>query len=144
MIRLADIAHGRSGDKGNHANIGIIAFTMQGHAYLDGELSAEKVKAYFKTLTPDKVERFGLPRLFAFNFVLWNALGGGASDSLRTDTQGKALATALLEMELPDPENLAAMLPPPPRFPTQPPGFPSPSAASDGSPPPGPNPEAET
>ncbi|MDB5047140.1 MAG: hypothetical protein JWO30_211 [Fibrobacteres bacterium] len=112
MIRLGDIAHGRSGDKGNHANIGLIAFTPAGQAYVEKEVTAEKVKAYFHSLDPDKVERFALPRLYAFNFVLWNVLGGGASDSLRTDTQGKALATALLEMLLPDPINLADMLPP--------------------------------
>ncbi len=112
MIRLGEIAHGRSGDKGNHANIGVIAYTREGAAFLDPILTGDKVKAYFKTLTPDKVDRFDLPKLFAFNFVLWNVLGGGASDSLRTDTQGKALATALLEMELPDPPNLSAMLPP--------------------------------
>jgi hypothetical protein len=124
MIRLGDIAHGRSGDKGNHANIGVIAYTREGHAYLERVLTADSVKAWFRILAADKVERFNLPRLFAFNFVLWNALGGGASDSLRTDTQGKALATALLEMELPDPADLAAMLPPPPRFPRPDPGPP--------------------
>jgi hypothetical protein len=112
MIRLGDIAHGRSGDKGNHANIGLIAFTAAGGAFLEVQVSAEAVRAYFRDLNPDKVERYALPKLFAFNFVLTNALGGGASDSLRTDTQGKALATALLEMELPDPPDLAAMLPP--------------------------------
>jgi hypothetical protein len=112
MIRLGDIAHGRSGDKGNHANIGLIAYTPAGRDFLEKEVTVEKVKAYFQSLDPGKVERFALPRLYAFNFVLWNVLGGGASDSLRTDTQGKALATALLEMQLPDPENLAAMLPP--------------------------------
>ncbi len=116
MIRLGDIAHGRSGDKGNHANIGVIAYTAAGHAYLERELTGDRVKEYFRSLSPDKVDRFDLPRLFALNFVLWNALGGGASDSLRTDTQGKALATALLEMELPDPPGLAGMLPPPPAF----------------------------
>lgn len=116
MIRLGDIAHGRSGDKGNHANIGIIAYTAAGHAFLARELTADKVKDYFRSLSPDKVDRFDLPRLFAFNFVLWNALGGGASDSLRTDTQGKALATALLEMELPEPTWLTGMVPPPPAF----------------------------
>jgi hypothetical protein len=124
MIRLGDIAHGRSGDKGNHANIGVIAYTREGHAYLERMLTADAVKVYFRILAADKVERFDLPRLFAFNFVLWNALGGGASDSLRTDTQGKALATALLEMELPDPANLASMLPLPPRFPRREPPLP--------------------
>lgn len=115
MIRLADIAHARSGDKGNHANIGLIAYTAEGFAFLEKAVPAEAVKTYFHALEAAKVERFALPNLFAFNFVLWNALGGGASDSLRTDTQGKALATALLEMELAEPENLAAMLPPGPQ-----------------------------
>lgn len=112
MIRLGDIAHARSGDKGNHANIGLIAYTAEGYAFLEKAVPAGIVKNHFRVLEAAKVERFALPNLFAFNFVLWNALGGGASDSLRTDTQGKALATALLEMELPEPENLAAMLPP--------------------------------
>jgi hypothetical protein len=112
MIHLKDIAHGRSGDKGDHANIGIIAYTRAGHAFLERELTADKVKDWFHALGPSRVERYGLPLLYAFNFVLRDALGGGASDSLRTDTQGKALATALLEMPLPEPGNLADMLPP--------------------------------
>jgi hypothetical protein len=111
MIRLGDIAHGRSGDKGNHANIGVIAYTDAGRAFLDRELTAEKVASFFRSLGPERVERYALPKLNAFNFVLRNALGGGASESLRTDTQGKALATALLEMLLPDSAELAAMLP---------------------------------
>lgn len=112
MIHLKDIAHGRSGDKGDHANIGIIAYSRAGHAYLARELTADKVKDWFHALGPTTVERYELPLLHAFNFVLRDVLGGGASDSLRTDTQGKVLATALLEMPLPEPENLAAMRPP--------------------------------
>lgn len=112
MIRLGDIAHARSGDKGNHANIGVIAYSAAGYAHLDQVLTAARLQAYFRTLEPTQVDRFPLPRLHAFNFVLWNVLGGGASESLRTDSQGKALATALLEMELPDPDGLEAMLPP--------------------------------
>lgn len=111
MIHLKDIAHGRSGDKGDHANIGIIAYTRAGHAYLARELTAERVRDWFHALRPARVDRFELPRLPAFNFVLRNALGGGASDSLRTDTQGKVLATALLEMPLPDPPDLIDMRP---------------------------------
>jgi hypothetical protein len=112
VIHLKDIAHGRSGDKGDHANIGIIAYTRAGHAFLARELTAEKVKDWFHALGPSTVARYELPLLHAFNFVLRDVLGGGASDSLRTDTQGKVLATALLEMPLPEPENLAAMRPP--------------------------------
>ncbi len=114
-IRLGDIAHARSGDKGNHANIGVIAYTAGGYAYLEKELTGDRVREYFQSLGPDKVERFPLPKLRAFNFLLWNVLGGGASDSLRTDTQGKVLATALLEMELPEPANRDSLFPPKPR-----------------------------
>jgi hypothetical protein len=110
-IRLRDIAHGRSGDKGNHANIGIIAHTSAGFAYLDGVLTAERVSAWFADLKPASVERYALPGIGAYNFLLRDVLGGGASDSLRTDTQGKVLATSLLEMELPRPEDWRAMLP---------------------------------
>lgn len=112
MIHLKDIAHGRSGDKGDHANIGVIAYTRAGHAFLARELTPAKVKDWFHALRPSAVERYELPLLYAFNFVLRDALGGGASDSLRTDTQGKALATALLEMPLPEPADLDAMRPP--------------------------------
>lgn len=110
-IKLRDVAHGRSGDKGNHSNIAVIAYTQAGYAWLDGELTPAKVKDYLQALGADAVERFALPKLLAFNFLLRNALGGGASDSLRTDSQGKVLAMALLEMELPRPENWKAMLP---------------------------------
>lgn len=110
MMRLRDIAHGRSGDKGNHANIGIIAYTDEGYAFLERELTGDRVKAYFAALEPESVERWALPGIRAYNFLLRNVLGGGASDSLRTDSQGKVLATALLEMELPEPENWKAMV----------------------------------
>lgn len=109
--KLGDIAHGRSGDKGNHANVGIIAYTREGYAFLERELTAGRVKAFFAALEPASVERFSLPGIAAFNFLLKDVLGGGAAGSLRTDSQGKVLATALLEMELPAPQNLAAMLP---------------------------------
>lgn len=111
MMRLRDIAHGRSGDKGNHANIGVIAYTPAGFAYLDRALTAERVAAWFAVLEPASVERYALPGIGAYNFLLREVLGGGASDSLRTDTQGKVLATSLLEMELPRPEDWRAMLP---------------------------------
>ena len=110
MMRLRDIAHGRSGDKGNHANIGIIAYTAEGYAFLERQLTGDAVMKYFHALGPESVERFALPGIRAYNFLLRNVLGGGASDSLRTDSQGKVLATALLEMELPKPENWEAMV----------------------------------
>jgi hypothetical protein len=109
-IRLAEIAHGRSGDKGNHANVAILAYTPEGYAWLDAELTGERVARYFKELGVTRVVRYQAPKLLAFNFILENALGGGASRSLRTDTQGKALALALLELRLPRPEGIASML----------------------------------
>ena len=111
-IRLGDIAHARSGDKGNHANIGVIAWTPAGFDYLKRVLTESRVAEFFLPLRPRAVERFLLPRIGAFNFLLHGVLAGGASRSLRIDTQGKTLAIALLEMRLPRPENIDAMRPP--------------------------------
>lgn len=97
---LSSIAHGRSGDKGNHANIAVIAYTEAGFAWLRGNLSANRVADYFSSLEPSRVDRFEAANLLAFNFVLYNVLAGGASRSLRIDTQGKALALALLQMPI--------------------------------------------
>jgi hypothetical protein len=109
-ITLGEIAHARSGDKGNHANVGVIAYTHAGYEFIRQQLSSERVERYFAPLAPTRVERFELPRLGALNFLLHNALAGGASQSLRIDTQGKLLGTSVLELELPRPANLTAML----------------------------------
>ena len=111
-LRLMDLAHGRSGDKGNHANVAVVAYTEAGYAWLRQHLSAEAVADYFKTLQPSRVLRYEAANLLAFNFVLYDVLGGGASGSLRTDTQGKTLALALLQMPLQRLENFDAMLRP--------------------------------
>jgi hypothetical protein len=108
-IRLGEIAHARSGDKGNHANIGVIAWTDAGFLHLRRELTPERVLQFFSRLRPESVERFELPGVRAVNFVLKNVLGGGASRSLRTDSQGKVLGPAILELRLPAPEDLAAL-----------------------------------
>lgn len=100
-VLLGELAHARSGDKGNHANIGVVAYTPEGYDHLRRELTAERVARYFAGLQPSRVERYELPGLWALNFMLYDALGGGASQSLRIDTQGKLLGTAILEMELP-------------------------------------------
>ena len=109
-IPLNQIAHARSGDKGNHANIGVIAYTPAGYAWLARELSAERVAEFFAGLRARSVKRFELPRLGALNFLLYDALAGGASMSLRIDTQGKLLSTAIGELLLPRPDNLVEML----------------------------------
>jgi hypothetical protein len=106
---LADIAHGRSGDKGNHANVAVIAYTPAGFAWLREHLTAEAVATYFASFGPSRVERFEAPNLLALNFVLHEVLAGGASRSLRSDTQGKTLALALLQMPLGPVENVEAM-----------------------------------
>src|ERR1700681_1548984 len=102
-ITLADIAHGRSGDKGNHANVAVLAYTPAGFAWLREHLTADAVQRYFAPLGPSRVVRYEAPNMLALNFVLYDVLAGGASRSLRTDTQGETLALALLRLRLPLP-----------------------------------------
>jgi hypothetical protein len=111
-LRLADVAHGRSGDKGNHANVAVLAYTPAGYEWLRAHLSAEVVGRYFAALGPSRVVRYEAPNLLGLNFVLHDVLAGGASRSLRADSQGKTLALALLQMPIEEPENVAAMLRP--------------------------------
>lgn len=99
-IRLIDIAHGRSGDKGDAANVGIIAYNDKGYEIIKKHLTAERVKKHFEGICLGKVERFELPNLKALNFLLHNTLGGGGTVSLKLDAQGKTLAAALLRMEI--------------------------------------------
>jgi hypothetical protein len=99
-IKLIDIAHGRSGDKGNAANIGIIAYDDNGYKIIKKHLTAAKVKKHFKGICFGKVDRFELPNIRALNFLLHDTLGGGGTVSLKHDAQGKTLAAALLRMEL--------------------------------------------
>jgi hypothetical protein len=110
--RLGAIAHGRSGDKGNHANVGVLAYTPAGYDWLRQHLTAGVVARYFAALGPSRVVRYEAPNLLALNFVLYDILAGGASRSLRADTQGKTYALALLQMPIERPDNLAAMLRP--------------------------------
>jgi hypothetical protein len=118
LVRLSSIAHGRSGDKGNHANVAVIAYTPAGFAWLREHLTGEFVGQYFASLSPSRVVRYEAPNLLALNFVLYDVLAGGASRSLRADTQGKSLALALLTMPLERPVNYDAMLRPAARDPS--------------------------
>lgn len=99
-IKLIEIAHGRSGDKGDAANIGVIAYDNKGYELIKKHLTADKVKKHFEGICHGKVERYELPNLRALNFLLHNTLGGGGTVSLKHDAQGKTLAAALLRMEI--------------------------------------------
>jgi hypothetical protein len=110
ILPLATIAHGRSGDKGNHANVAVIAYTPAGFAWLREHLTTERVAAYFAPLRPSRVERYEAANVLGLNFMLFDALAGGASRSLRTDTQGKTFALALLQMPIELPADHSEML----------------------------------
>jgi hypothetical protein len=99
-LTLAAFAHARSGDKGNHANIGVLAYTKAGFLWMQKYLTAEIVHSYFVNLKPSRVVRYEAPNVLGLNFVLYDVLAGGASRSLRVDSQGKTLGLALLQMEI--------------------------------------------
>src|SRR5262245_39583969 len=109
-IMLSTIAHGRSGDKGNHANIAIIAYTQAGYDWLCKHLTADVVQRYFAPMQPTRVIRYEVPNVWAVNFLMHDILAGGASRSLRIDTQGKSLALTLLQMAIDAPPDLDAMI----------------------------------
>lgn len=99
-IELTKLAHARSGDKGDTANVGVIALKDEFYPVLEREITAEKVKAHFGEMVKGDVERFELPNLKALNFLLHESLGGGGTLSLMTDAQGKTFSTALLRMNI--------------------------------------------
>ena len=99
-VPLSQIAHTRSGDKGDTCNIGVIAYDERHFPVLVREVTAARVKRHFGELVRGKVERFELPNLGALNFLLHEALGGGGTVSLRTDAQGKTFGASLLRMEI--------------------------------------------
>jgi hypothetical protein len=105
-VRLLDIAHARSGDKGDTANVGVIALDPDWYSLLERELTVERVARHFAGAIDGPVERFELPNLGALNFLLHGALDGGGTLSLKTDAQGKVFSTAMLRMilEIPDGE----------------------------------------
>ncbi len=103
-VQLVNIAHARSGDKGDTANVGLIALRPEIYPILVREVTAEKVKEHFGDMVKGDVERFELPNLGALNFLLHGSLGGGGTLSLMTDAQGKTFSTALLRMEIEVPD----------------------------------------
>jgi hypothetical protein len=99
-VRLLDLAHARSGDKGDTANVGLIALKPQYYPILVKHVTAARVGRHFKGIVQGRVERYELPNLCALNFLLHGALDGGGTISLKTDAQGKVFSTALLRMEI--------------------------------------------
>lgn len=99
-MKLREIAHSRTGDKGNISNISLIAWRPEDYAMLTEQVTAEKVKTWFGDIVQGEVIRYELPELGALNFVMHKALGGGVTRSLALDMHGKGLSSALLDMPI--------------------------------------------
>ena len=115
-VRLLDLAHARSGDKGDTANVGVIALKPEWYPLIARTLTVERVAAHFRGIITGGVQRYELPNLHAINFLLHGALDGGGTLSLKTDAQGKVFSTAMLRMvfDVPDAEAASLGLPPAP------------------------------
>lgn len=106
-VRLLDIAHARSGDKGDTANVGLIALRPEWYDVLERYVTLDRVREHFRGVITGDVERYELPNLRALNFLLHGALGGGGTLSLKTDAQGKVYSTAMLRLVLDVPDDVA-------------------------------------
>lgn len=109
-ISLYRLAHARSGDKGDTVNVGVIARDPEHYDLIAERVTVDRVKEHFKGVVRGDVERYELPSLYALNFLLHGALGGGGTMSLMTDAQGKTFSTALLRMEIEVPEDVYGSL----------------------------------
>jgi len=105
-VKLARVAHARSGDKGDGSNVGLIADSPALYEVIAREVTAARVRAHFRDICKGGVDRFEVPNLLALNFLLHDALGGGGTASLLTDAQGKTHGQGLLEMEIDVPDEL--------------------------------------
>ncbi|HEY2293999.1 MAG TPA: hypothetical protein VGM86_25130 [Thermoanaerobaculia bacterium] len=106
-VKLEKIAHARSGDKGDASNVGLIAQTPALYEVLRAQVTAERVKEHFREVCRGPVQRYELPNILALNFILHDSLGGGGTESLKNDAQGKTHAQGLLQMEIDVPEGFA-------------------------------------
>ncbi len=109
-VKLLKIAHGRSGDKGNGSNVGIIARHPEIYPFLEKTLTAERIKDHMKNVCKGEVERYELPNIGALNFMLNESLGGGGTVSLKLDAQGKTHASQVLRMDIDVPEELLKLV----------------------------------
>jgi len=105
-VRLAAIAHARSGDKGDGSNVGLIADSPAAYEVICREVTAERVRAHFHAVCRGAVDRYEVPNLLALNFILHDSLGGGGTESLKNDAQGKTHGQGLLQMEIDVPKDL--------------------------------------
>ncbi|HIT89527.1 MAG TPA: hypothetical protein IAC41_03800 [Candidatus Merdenecus merdavium] len=99
-MKLKEIAHSRTGDKGDISNISVIAYSQEGYEMIKEKVTAERVKKYFQDVCKGEVVRYEIDQMYALNFVLDKALGGGVTRSLALDKHGKSLGMALMEMEI--------------------------------------------
>jgi hypothetical protein len=106
-VKLEQIAHARSGDKGDASNVGLIAGTPELYEVIREQVTADRVKEHFREVCRGPVQRYELPNILALNFILHDSLGGGGTESLKNDAQGKTHAQGLLQMEIELPEGLA-------------------------------------
>jgi hypothetical protein len=105
-VKLEKIAHARSGDKGDASNVGLIAETAELYPVIREQVTAERVKEHFRQVCRGPVQRYELPNILGLNFILHDSLGGGGTESLKNDAQGKTHAQGLLQMEIEVPEGL--------------------------------------
>ena len=104
-VKLIQIAHARSGDKGDGSNVGLIAYSDAGYQLIAEKVTAEAVKAHFHGICKGSVDRYEIPNLKALNFILHDSLGGGGTESVKTDAQGKTHGMGLLQMEIEVPDD---------------------------------------
>lgn len=101
-MRLREIAHSRTGDKGNTSNISVIAYKPEDYDFIKQHVTAERVKEYFSEIVQGEVVRYELPNVSALNFVMYQALGGGVTRTLALDIHGKSLSSAMMNLEIPE------------------------------------------
>jgi len=106
-IKLSEIAHARSGDKGDGSNVGLIAYSDAGYEVIAAQVTRKRVKEHYHAICFGEVDRYELPNLKALNFILHNSLGGGGTESVKTDAQGKTHGMAILSMEVDVPDDFA-------------------------------------